>query len=159
MKKILLLTALVVMGQTLVFAQKEKPVKEADVPARYVKDFQNQVKDAQNVEWSMTEDSTQYIATFINADGDKQANLFSAKGTETRYYIDPQYYPHAIRDTVASQFPKHKITTIYIRNLKGKMTYQARIARTTGFLFWKKEADVKLASFETNSKLIEVLDE
>ena len=100
-----------------------------------------------------------YTATFTNSDGDKQATRFSNKGTEKRYFVDPAYYPHAILDTVASQFPKHKITTIYIRDLKGKMTYQARIARNKGFLCWRKETDVKTLSFETNCKMIEVVDE
>jgi hypothetical protein len=107
----------------------------------------------------VTEDSLFYTATFTNSDGDKQATRFSNKGTEKRYFVDPAYYPHAILDTVASQFPKHKITTIYIRDLKGKMTYQARIARNKGFLFWRKETDVKTLSFETNCKMIEVVDE
>ena len=150
MKKILLLAALIIMSQTLVFAQKEKSIKEANVPVRFVKDFQGQNQDAKDVSWTVTEDSLFYTATFINSDGDKQA---------TRYFVDPAYYPHAILDTVASQFPKHKITTIYIRDLKGKMTYQARIARNKGFLFWRKETDVKTLSFETNCKMIEVVDE
>lgn len=159
MKKILILTALILMSQTVVFAQKEKSVKESDVPVRYVRDFNNQAKDAQNVAWTMALDSSAYMATFNTTDGDKQAIRFTNKTSETRYYIDEQYYPHAIKDTVANQYPKHKITEIYIRNIKGKMTYQTRIARKSGFLFWKKEKDVKHISFETNSKLIEVIDE
>jgi hypothetical protein len=39
------------------------------------------------------------------------------------------------------------------------MTYQARIAQYKGFLFWKKETNVKTVSFETDCKLIEVIDE
>ncbi len=159
MKKILALAALIVMSQAVVFAQKDQSVKEADVPVRYVKDFQNQAQDAQNVTWTMAEDSSSYMATFTGADGDKQAIRFTPKTTETRYYIEEQYIPHAIKDTVAHQYPKHKIGEVYIRNLKGKMTYQCRIYQKKGFLFWKKEAFVKRLSFETNSKLIEVQEE
>lgn len=158
MKKILVLVALIVMGQSMVFAQKEKTVKEADVPARYVKDFQGQASDALNVVWTMTLDSSAYMATFNTPDGDLQAIRFTPKTSETRYYIESQYYPHAIMDTVASQYPKHKVTCLYIRNLKGKMTYQARIAKMKGFLFWKKESEMKQLSFETNGKMIEALD-
>ena len=147
------------MCQTMVFAQKEKNVKESDVPVRYVKDFQNQAKDATNASWTMAVDSSAYMVTFINSDGDKQAIRFTPKSTEERYYIEEKYYPHDIRDSVASMFPKHKITCIYVRNLKGKMTYQCRIARKKGFLFCKKETDVKVISFETSCKIIEVLDE
>ena len=159
MKKIIVLAALVVLCQTMVFAQKEKNVKEADVPARYVKDFQNQAKEATNVVWTMAHDSTAYMATFINSDGDKQSIRFTPKSTEERYYIEEKYYPHAIKDTVASMYPRHSITCLYIRNLKGKMTYQCRIARKKGFLFCKRETEVKVISFETNCKIIEVVDE
>ncbi|MBQ3982292.1 MAG: hypothetical protein II633_00815 [Bacteroidales bacterium] len=159
MKKIIVLAALALMCQTMVFAQKEKNVKESDVPVRYVKDFQNQAKDATNASWTMAVDSSAYMVTFINSDGDKQAIRFTPKSTEERYYIEEKYYPHDIRDSVASMFPKHKITCIYVRNLKGKMTYQCRIARKKGFLFCKKETDVKVISFETSCKIIEVLDE
>lgn len=159
MKKIIVLAALALMCQTMVFAQKEKNVKESDVPVRYVNDFQNQAKDATNASWTMAVDSSAYMVTFINSDGDKQAIRFTPKSTEERYYIEEKYYPHDIRDSVASMFPKHKITCIYVRNLKGKMTYQCRIARKKGFLFCKKETDVKVISFETSCKIIEVLDE
>ena len=160
MKKIIVLAALALMCQTMVFAQKEKNVKESDVPVRYVKDFQNMTKnEATNVSWTMAIDSSAYMSTFTNSDGDKQAIRFTPKGTEERYYIEERYYPHDIRDSVASMYPKHKITEIYVRNLKGKMTYQCRIARKKGFLFCKKETDVKIISFETNCKIIEVMDE
>lgn len=159
MKKILVLATLVMMSQAIVFAQNDKSVKEADVPVRYVKDFKSQAQDAQNVTWTMAADSSAYMATFTGVDGDKQAIRFTSKTTEKRYYIEEQYIPHAIKDTVAHQYPKHKISEVYIRNLKGKMTYQCRIYQKKGFLFWKKEAFVKRLSFETNSKLIEIQDE
>lgn len=159
MKKILILAALMVTTQTAVFAQKEKTIKESDVPVRYVKDFQNQASDAQNVVWTMTADSSAYMATYTAAEGDKQAIRFTHKTSETRYYIEDKYIPHAIKDTVAHQFPSYKIGEVYIRNLKGKMTYQCRIYQKKGFLFWKKEANAKCISFEANSKMIEVIDE
>lgn len=157
MKKILFLATLIAMSQTAVFAQKEKTVKESDVPVRYVKDFQNQSKGVQGAEWTMAEDSSAYMATFTNSDGERQAIRFTPKTSETRYYIEEAYIPHAIKDTIAHQFPKHKINTVYIRNLKGKMTYQCHISQKKGFLFWKKECDAMLISFETNSKLIEAV--
>ena len=95
----------------------------------------------------------------INTDGELQAIRFMPKGTETRYYMEEKYYPHAILDTVAHMFPDYKITDLYIRNLKNKMTYQCRIARVKCRLFCKKEVDPKVISFETNSKIIEIIDE
>ena len=159
MKKIIVLAALTLMCQTMVFAQKEKNVKESDVPARYVKDFQNQAKEDTNVAWTMAADSSAYMATFTNSDGDKQAIRFTPRSSEERFYIEEKYYPHDIKDSVTSMYPKHRITEIYVRNLKGKMTYQCRIAHKKGFLFCKKETEVKVISFETNCKIIEVVDE
>lgn len=159
MKKLFLFVAILILGQTAVFAQKEVSVKETAVPVRYVKDFNNQAKDAQNASWVMTADSSTYMVTFTNNDGDRQSIRFTSKSTEKRYYVESQYYPHAILDTVKTSYPKYKIKDLYIRDLKGKMTYQCRIAKTKGFLFWRKEADAKLISFETNGKMIEVIDE
>ena len=34
------------------------------------------------------------------------------------------------------------------------MSYQARIARKSGFLWWKKEKDVKILNFEIDGKFI-----
>ena len=159
MKKIFLLIALVLLSQSIVFAQKDKNIKESDVPIRYIKDFQNQVQGAQNTYWTMAPDSSAYMVTFNTAEGDKQALRFTPKSTETRYYVASEYYPHAIQDTIAHLFPKHNINEVYIRNYNKKMTYQVRIVRTKGFLFWRKEAEPKILSFETNCKLIEALDE
>lgn len=159
MKKLFLFVALLMLGQTAVFAQKEVSVKEASVPVRFVKDFNNQAKDAQNPTWTMAPDSSAYMVTFSSADGDRQSIRFTTKSTEKRYYVEPQYYPHAILDTVANSYPKYRITNLYIRDLKGKMTYQCRVAQMKGFLFWRKEAGAKQLSFETNGKMIEVIDE
>lgn len=159
MKKLFLLATILVLGQAAVFAQKEVSVKESAVPVRFVKDFNNQAKDAQNAAWVMTPDSSAYMVTFTNTDGDRQSIRFTTKSTEKRYYVEPQYYPHAILDTVSNNYPKHKITNLYIRDLKGKMTYQCRVAKKKGFLFCRKETAAKLLSFETNGKMIEVIDE
>ena len=159
MKRLLALIVILALGQTLVFAQKEKAVKEADVPARFVKDFQNQAKDAQNISWTMAADSSAYMASYTDAEGNAMAMRFTQKSTETRYYIEPQYYPHAIKDSVHSLYPSHKIDCVYARSLRNKMTYQARIVRLKGFLCWKKEVDPKVLSFETDGKMIEVVDE
>ena len=61
------------------------------MPTRYVKDFQNQARDAKNVAWTMAVDSSAYMATFINSDGDKQAIRFTPKTSEERYYIEEKY--------------------------------------------------------------------
>lgn len=159
MKKLFLFVVILALGQATVFAQKEVSVKESAVPVRYVKDFNNQAKDAQSAAWTMVADSSAYMVTFTNSDGDRQSIRFTSKSTEKRYYVESQYYPHAILDTVANSYPKYKIKNLYIRDLKGKMTYQCRIAKMKGILFWRKEASAKLLSFETNGKMIEVIDE
>lgn len=159
MKKLFILVALFFLGQNLMMAQKDISVSEANVPAKYVKDFQNQAKNAQHVSWFMAEDSSAYMATYTTADGDKEALRFTPKSTETRYYVEEKYYPHAIKDSVHNLYPKHSISCVYIRNIRNKSTYQARIVQRKGFLFWKKETNVKVLSFETTGKMIEAIDE
>lgn len=159
MKRIIAIALVLFLGQTVVFAQKEKAVKEADVPARYVKDFQNQAKDAQGITWTMALDSSAYMASYTDSEGNKMAMRFTSKSTETRYYIEPQYYPHAIKDSVHNLYPTHKISCVYARSLRNKMSYQARIVKMKGFLWWKKETNVKILSFETDGKMIEEMDE
>ena len=159
MKRIIAIALVLFLGQTVVFAQKEKAVKEADVPARYVKDFQNQAKDAQGITLSMALDSSAYMASYTDSEGNEMAMRFTSKSTETRYYIEPQYYPHAIKDSVHNLYPTHKISCVYARSLRNKMSYQARIVKMKGFLWWKKETNVKILSFETDGKMIEEMDE
>ena len=162
MKKLIIFAAMAFLCQTMVFGQKEKSMKESEVPAQYVKDFQNQVKDAKNASWTMALDSSAYMVTYTDNEGTRTAMRFftKQKGVETRYYIDEQYYPHAIKDSVKHLYPQHKISCIYARNLRNKMTYQARIVKMKGFLFWRKEREAKVLSFETNDcKMIEVIDE
>lgn len=156
MKRLLAIAVLLVMCQTITFAQKVKSVSEKDVPERYVKDFQKKAPDAKDVSWTLV-DSMVYDATFLNANANKQSYRFSPKGTETRWYVDSKYYPKAIKDTVANNYPKHKVKDLYVLNIKNKSTYQARIAKKACFLS-KKEKDVKLLNFETDGKFIDAID-
>lgn len=156
MKKLIILLAVVFSFQGTIIAQKAKTIQEKDVPERYVKDFQKKAPDSKNVVWTMI-DSTVYDVTFTNENDTKTAYRFSPKGTETRWYIDSKYYPHAIKDTVANHYPKYKIREVYVLNIKNKSTYQARISKKAG-LFGKKEKNAKLLNFETDCKFIDEID-
>ena len=153
MKKIFAFTAVVLLCAGPLFAQKEKAVAEKEVKVNYVKDFQRQVKDVENVAWWQV-DSLTYKVTYTDADKSRQAMVFSNKGSETHYFIDKQYYPHAVTDTVNHMYNGYNITDVWVRKMRGKMTYQARIAKKSGFLWWKKEKDVKLLDFEVDGKFI-----
>lgn len=153
MKKILTLVMTIAMCHTLLLAQYGKPVAEKDVKVNYVKDFQKQVKDATDVRWYQV-DSLTFKAVYIDADKSKQAMVFSNKGAETHYYVDSKYYPQAVRDTVNHLFPKYEIRELWVRKVRGKMTYQAYIAKMGGFLWWKKEKDSKLVNWEVDGKYI-----
>lgn len=135
------------------FAQKEKSVAEKDVKINYVKDFQRQVKDATDVAWWQV-DSLTFKVTYQDAEKSRQAMLFSNKGSETHYYIDKQYTPTAIKDTIAHLFPKYSVQEVWVRKQRGKMTYQASIAKKSGFLFWKKLSDYKTLNWEVDGKYI-----
>ena len=53
MKRILALTAVILLCQSALFAQKGKPVSERDVPERYVNDFTRQAQGAKDVKWEI----------------------------------------------------------------------------------------------------------
>lgn len=152
MKKIIIITLLVVLGQASVFAQKPTNVKEQDVPSRYVKDFQKQMPVANKVQWTKI-DSLTYEVSYRTESGNPQSIVFTNKGYETHYFIEPTWYPHAIMDSVKHMYPHHKIASLYVRNVKGKATYQTRIAKIKG-LFRKKETDIHILNFETNGVFI-----
>ncbi len=153
MKKILILAATTLLLQGVIFAQNGKAVAEKDVKVSYVKDFQRQMKDATNVQWYQM-DSLTFKAVYLDAEKSRQAMVFSNRGTETHYYVDREYYPQAIRDTVNHLFPKYSIRDVWVRKMRGKMTYQAYIARMGGFLWWKKEKESKLVNWEVDGKYI-----
>lgn len=153
MKKILALTTAVLLTSGMLIAQKEQKVPEKDVKVNYVKDFQKQVKEPSDVQWWKIDEQS-FKVTFLDAEKSKQGMVFSNKGTETHYYIEKQYYPAAVRDTVSHLFKGYSVTDVWVRKVRGKMTYQARIAKKSGFLWWKKEKDAKIINWEVDGKYI-----
>lgn len=153
MRKIIAFAAAIALLQGVVFAQNPKPVHEKDVKVNYVKDFQRQVKDATDVAWYQLDENA-FKVIYLDAEKSRQAMVFSNKGSETHYYIDKKYCPAAVRDTVNNLFAGYDITDLWVRKVRNKMTYQARIAKKSGFLWWKKETDVKVLSWEVDGKYI-----
>ena len=153
MKRILATLAIVALCGGTLMAQKDKSVAEKDVKVNYVKDFQRQVKDATNVAWWQIDEQT-FKVTYLDAEKSHQAMVFNNKGTETHYFIDKQYYPAAVRDTVSHLYPKYNVEDVWVRKVRGKMTYQARIAKKSGFLWWKKETDSRCLNWEVDGKYI-----
>ncbi len=153
MRKIFAFAVAVTLFGGVAFAQKEKPVAEKEVKVNYVKDFQRQVKGATNVAWWQV-DSLTFKVTYLDAEKSRQAMLFNNKGSETHYMIDKQYYPAAVKDTVNHLFPKYTIQDVWVRKVRGKMTYQASIAKMSGFLWWKKATDPKTLNWEVTGKYI-----
>ena len=151
MKKITLIAVALLLSQGVIFAQKK--VAEKDVKVSFVKDFQRQVKDPTNVEWYQIDENT-FKVTYRDFEKSPQAMVFSNKGMETHYFIEEKYYPHSITSYVKANYAKHSVTELWIRKARNKMTYQARIAKKSGFLWWKKEKDVKILDFETDGKFI-----
>ncbi len=150
MKKTVIIAALTLL--TAGIASAQKPVEEKEVKVNYVKDFQRQEPKATSIQWWRI-DSVTYKVTFRDAEKSRMAMVFSNKGMETHYIIE-NHYPHAITDTVAHLYPKYKVTDVWARKARSKMTYQARIAKHTGFLWWKKESDPKTLNFEVDGKFI-----
>lgn len=156
MKKIFVILTTLVLCQTALFAQKT--VNESQVPAKYVTNFRSLVKDAKvSPTWTMV-DSTVFDASYKNDNGTKMSYRFSPRGTETRWYIDSKYYPESIKDTVSKHYPGFVITELYALSVRNKVTYQARISKMGGFLFWKREKSAKLLNFETDGKFIDEIN-
>lgn len=153
MKKILAFAAAIMLLGGAAFAQKEKAVAEKDVKVNYVKDFQRQVKEATNVEWWQIDEQT-FRVTYLDTEKSRQGMLFSNKGSETHYYIDKKYYPHAVVDTVDHLFHGYTVDDVWVRKMRNKMTYQARIVKKSGFLWWKKVKDEKTLNWEVDGKYI-----
>ncbi|MBR4738629.1 MAG: hypothetical protein IK058_01355 [Bacteroidales bacterium] len=154
MKKILAIAVAVVLCQGAVMAQKPKAVAEKDVKVNYVQDFQRQVKDATNVQWWQM-DSLTYKVVYLDNEKSRQAMVFTNKGSETHYYVEKQYIPAAIKDTVNHLYPQYTIGDVWVRKVRGnKMTYQACITKTSGFLCWKKVKDHKVLNWEVDGKYI-----
>ncbi len=150
MKKIALIAALFFLSSGALFAQKA--VNEQDVKVSYVKDFQRQVKDATSIEWWQIDENT-FKVTYRDNEGSREAMVFSNKGMETHYIIE-DHFPQAILEYVHNNYAGFKVTDLWVRKARNKMTYQARISRKSGFLWWKKEKEVKILNFEVDSKFI-----
>ena len=150
MKKITLIAVALLLSQGVIMAQKK--VAEKDVKAAFVKDFQRLSKNPTSVEWWQYDENT-FKVTFRDSEKSRMAMVFSNKGMETHYIIE-DHYPHSITSYVKANYSKHSVTDLWVREIRGKMTYQARIAKKSGFLWWKKEKDVKMLNFEVDGKYI-----
>ena len=150
MKKITLIAVALLLSQGVIMAQKK--VAEKDVKAAFVKDFQRLSKNPTSVEWWQYDENT-FKVTFRDSEKSRMAMVFSNKGMETHYIIE-DHYPHSITSYVKANYSKHSVTDLWVREIRGKMTYQARIAKKSGFLWWKKETDVKVLSWEVDGKYI-----
>ena len=153
MRKIFAYAAALMLLNGITFAQDYKSVPEKDVKVNYVKDFQRQVKDPTNVEWYQMDENT-FKAIYLDSEKSRQAMVFSNRGSETHYFIDKKFYPSCVRDTVNNLYNGYNVTDVWVRKVRGKMTYQARIAKKSGFLFWKKETDFKVLNWEVDGKYI-----
>ncbi|MBP5327838.1 MAG: hypothetical protein J6Y98_08010 [Bacteroidales bacterium] len=156
MKRILTFAAILLIGQSMLFAQSGISVSEQEVPERFVKDFNRLSDGAKDVDWRYI-DTLVYDAYFTNESGTFTAYRFSPKGTETRWYVEDKYYPHSIVDFVADQYPGYKIKELYILMIKNKATYQVLIGKKKGF-FVTKWRHLKLLNFETDGKFIDAIE-
>lgn len=160
MKKTFFLLLIALIANVTVWAQAAQKISESDVAQKHVKDFQRQQSKASQVTWYKLANDT-YRVDFQDSDGDNASMLFNNKGSETRYYIPSNNYPAFVCDTIKhnANFKGYSIDKLYMRKVKNNATYQARIVKKKGFLWWKKETNVKLVNFEIGGKFIDALDE
>ena len=156
MKKLLVFASALLLCQTLLFAQNGKSVSEKDVPERYVKDFHRMEGNQNKVEWKLI-DTLVYDVCFVNEKGTETAYRFSPKGTETRWYIKEDVYPHSLLDKLQELHPGYKVKELYALQLKNKVTYQALVGQRKG-LFVKKWKKMHLMNFEIDGKYIDEIE-
>ncbi|MBR3939083.1 MAG: hypothetical protein IKJ67_03800 [Bacteroidales bacterium] len=149
MRKLMLVMAMIIAGQTMVLAQKSVMVNEKDVPQRYVKDLSKRYPEVKNVVW-MKVDSLIYDANFVNNNNEVSIR-FSNKGVETSWNVNLEYIPASIKTYVSEKYPKYKIRKLAIIDIRNKKTYSATISKK--FLFWTK--DTKVLNFEIDGKFID----
>lgn len=149
MRKLMLVMAMIIAGQTMVLAQKSVMVNEKDVPQRYVKDLAKRYPEVKNVVW-MKVDSLIYDANFVNNNNEVSIR-FSNKGVETSWNVNLEYIPASIKTYVSEKYPKYKIRKLAIIDIRNKKTYSATISKK--FLFWTK--DTKVLNFEIDGKFID----
>ena len=149
MRKLMLVMAMIIAGQTMVLAQESVMVNEKDVPQRYVKDLSKRYPEVKNVVW-MKVDSLIYDANFVNNNNEVSIR-FSNKGVETSWNVNLEYIPASIKTYVSEKYPKYKIRKLAIIDIRNKKTYSATISKK--FLFWTK--DTKVLNFEIDGKFID----
>ena len=155
-----LLFLLALTISTAVWAQTAQKVNESEVAPRFVQDFQKRQPKATQVTWFKVADDN-YRVDFRDADGDAVSILFGNKGTETHYLIPANCYPAFVRDTIAhnANFAGYSIDKLYARDVKNTLTYQARVVKKKGMLWWRRVTAAKLVNFETTGKFIDAIDE
>lgn len=160
MKKTLLFFAVALLMSTAVWAQAAQKVSEMEVEAKHVADFQRQQKDATHVQWYKLDDHT-FRVEFRDAEGDAAGMLFGAKGSETHYYIPSNCYPAFVRDTIAhnANFKGYGIERLYLRKVRNTVTYQTRVVKKKGILWWKHPVAAKLVNFEVDGRFIDATDD
>lgn len=150
MRKLFVVLIAGILANAAVFAQKN--VTKEQVLKNYLSDFEKNYPDVKDVKWVQF-DSLNFQADFTT-DGVRQQVLYSNKGTEKRWFVEQEYTPKAIKDTLANSYAGYKIKDVCIVELRGKMTYQVRIHKKGG-LFGRKQKDPHQLNFETNGKFID----
>jgi len=160
MKKTLLFLLMALVMGSATWAQQAQKVNESDVAPRFVQDFQKKQPKATQVTWFKVANDN-YRVDFRDADGDAVSILFGNKGTETLYLIPSNCYPAFIRDTIAhnANFAGYSIDKLYAREVKNTLTYQARVVKKSGMLWWRRVTAAKLVNFETTGKFLDATDE
>ncbi len=145
-----------VMAQGKFIVEKtDLVVPEASVPSNTVRDFQNQTDlNAHDVVWYRI-DSLLYEVRYIDGENDACAIRYYPNSPEKRYLVNEQYYPGSIKDSIGKAHAGYKFTQLTICERRRKYTYEARVSRKSGFLFWKKETAIKYLFFDMNGKFID----
>ncbi|MBS1744468.1 MAG: hypothetical protein JST81_15675 [Bacteroidetes bacterium] len=108
-------------------AQKSKkaaPVKQLQVPENVSNTFQSLYSSAENNQWSKNY-SGNYVASFTNAEHQKQTAEFSASGAVVKSRVDypADALPGNLSTAVAAQYPSVKVAEASKLQMPGVAPY------------------------------------
>ena len=105
-------------------AQKKKVSKSISVPEAVSTSFDGKYANAEKKSWKKSYNGN-YVATFVNADKQKQTAEFDANGNivRSRTIIETDAVPEVINNSVTAQYADSKVTEIARVELAGIPSY------------------------------------
>ena len=137
-------TIIIILMAILLSTSYAQNLKIKDVPRNVRDKFSSSYSKATDVKW--TKEKSGYEASFKNGKIDMSVN-FDEKGNvvETETGIKLSELPVEVRESVAKNYSKYKITEAVKIEAKGMITYEVEVRRSKGIidLIYDEHGDLK----------------